>query len=383
MKWEQRWAAVAFTGQGGRYERFLQSAAEQGVHLRGIRPLTGGFSAVCPARSYRRLRPLARRCRVRLRLTGRMGIYFGIRGLLRRTGCLAGLAVGAVLLWQLQRLVWTVDCVDMTTGQAARALQALRSAGLQPGACVTQELLAAGESALLAMEGEFSWAGVNFEKGRVTVETAAAKPVPSIDSEEVMPLVAKADGVILSIEPEDGTPLVAKGQTVEKGQLLIGVARAERDGSLNYRRAAGAVLARVEWQGSAECALALDAECLTGESVTWLEFFAAGKTLAWAKPDGLLETSLTRQRHTQLSVFGLPLPVTVVEHTAFLRERQQASLSETLARDTARLLCQKQLYAEFPDAELLAWQEQEAQENGVLTLTVTAVIRADIAARPG
>lgn len=377
MNINRLWAGVTFAAVGGRTEVLLQSAAEQGLRIRRVRPLAGGFSAECPARQYPLLLPLARRCRVRLRVLQRHGLYFRLRGTLRRTGLLAGALVFGLLLWQAQGLVWSIECVDLTAGQTARALQALREAGIRPGVQITRQLLTAGEYALLESGGEFSWASVNFEKGRLTVEAAAAKPAPEIDGSEIRELVAKSDGQIVSVELEDGTPMVAPGQQVAAGQVLIGTARAERDGSLNYRRAAGVVMARVNWQAEAERPVAPETEVLTGEHTTWYELSAAGwsLTLGAGETD---EAALIRQRHTQLSLLGLPLPVAVTEYTAFYRETQALPYSESLALALARLDCLRRLEQQFPGAEILTWQESAGQKDGVLTCRVSAVILADL-----
>ena len=43
------WAAVALTAQGGDTEGLLGAAAREGLHLRRVEPLPGGFSARCAA----------------------------------------------------------------------------------------------------------------------------------------------------------------------------------------------------------------------------------------------------------------------------------------------------------------------------------------------
>lgn len=383
MNWEQCWAGVEFSAQGGRCEMLLQAAARQGLRIRGVRSLAEGFAAGCPARHYCRIAQLARRYRVRLRVRRRTGIYFALRGVFLRKGLWFGLAVFGLVIWQLQRLVWSIDCSGLTVGQTARVQQALRAVGLVPGAVITQPLLTEAEYAVLAANGEFSWASVNFEKGRVTVECAAAKPVPDIDSEEVSALFAKADGTVISVQPEDGTPMVVAGQQVTKGQMLIGIARAERDGSLNYRRAAGRVIAEVEWQGSAQVPLRQTVSVLNGQSCEWYQFSVAGHCLTMGMPEELPDdtAALLRTCHSQLSVFGLPLPVAVTEHTAFLRTERSIVCSESLAIAKARLSCEQQLLQQFPDAEICAWKQRVTLSDGVLSLSVTAKIRADLCRR--
>ena len=141
-----------------------------------------------------------------------------------------------------------VDASGLTTGQQARAASVLReNVSLMPGSIVTQEKLTAGEYALL-QSGEFSWVSLNFLDGRLELEAAEAKPVPEIAAGTLHGLRAKAAGTVVNTNLISGTMLVVPGQAVEKGQGLIGTARAERDGTLIFQPAAGSVRAQFEWE---------------------------------------------------------------------------------------------------------------------------------------
>ena len=229
MEWTQLWAGVTFAAQNGDAEGLLTAAAAGGLHLSDIVPRPGGFSARCAAWHYRKLAALARRRRVRLRIQKRQGLFFCIRPLLRRRGLWAGCLVFLPLLLWLQGFVWFVEPVGLTPGQQARAAVVLWEAGLFPGNAVTQEKLAAGEYALL-QSGEFSWASLNFMKGKLVAEAAAAKPVPDIAAGTLHGLRARVSGTVVRTNLVSGTMLVVPGQAVEAGQGLIGTARAERDG---------------------------------------------------------------------------------------------------------------------------------------------------------
>ena len=85
------WAAVEFTAQSGSTDALLGHAAQAGLHLTRIVPLPGGFRARCAAWHYRPLAALARQGHVRLRVEKRLGLFFRLRPLLRRTGLWAGL----------------------------------------------------------------------------------------------------------------------------------------------------------------------------------------------------------------------------------------------------------------------------------------------------
>lgn len=370
------WAGVRFTARNGSPEALLTDAAGQGLHLYGIFSLPGGFYGHCAAWQYRRLAALARHRRVRLRVEKRKGLYFLLRPLLRRKGLWTGLvAWGLVLLW-LQGLIWAVDYGSLTTGQRTRAGAVLRSCGLQPGTAVTEELLRCGEYALLE-SGEFSWASLNFEKGRLAVEAAPARARPEIAAGTLHGLRAKCKGTVLRTNLASGTMLVAPGQTVEAGQGLIGTARSDRDGTLIFAPAAGTVVAQLEWQTDQSVPLAETISQLTGENKTNYRLFFAGHSAALSPsaPDG---DGLCRTRHPQLEVFGLPLPCAVEETTYYGQQQETLYRTEAQALTLARLQGLRALHDAFPDADILARREACTVQEDTLHYNAMYTVAADI-----
>lgn len=370
------WAGVRFTARNGSPEALLTDTAAQGLHLYGISARPGGFCGHCAAWQYQRLAVLARHRRVRLRVEKRQGLYFLLRPLLRRKGLWVGLvAWGLVLVW-LQGLVWAVDYGSLTTGQQARAGAVLRSCGLQPGTVVTEELLRTGEYALLE-SGEFSWASLNFEKGRLAVEAAPARARPEIAAGTLHGLRAKCNGTVLRTNLTSGIMLVAPGQTVEAGQGLIGTARSERDGTLIFAPAAGTVVAQLEWQTDQNVPLVVIQPQLTGANKANCRLFFAGHSaaLSLSAPD---EDGLCRTRHLQLEVFGLPLPCAVEENTYYEQKQETLYRTEAQALTLARLQGLRALHDAFPDAEILARREACTVQEDALHYNAVYTVAADI-----
>ena len=195
----QLWAGVRFAAQNGNTGGLLTAAAQNGLHLSAITAQPGGFCARCAAWRYPELSRLARRYRVRLRVQKRDGLFFRLRPLLRRRGLWAGLFLFLPLLLWLQGAVWATDFTTLTPGQRARAEVILRQQALSAGEFVSEEKLTAGEYALL-QSGEFSWASLNFSKGRLIVEAAAAQGFEgsllgsdTLDSNKVLEAAAGSD----------------------------------------------------------------------------------------------------------------------------------------------------------------------------------------------
>lgn len=372
------WAAVRFTAQNGGTDALLTAAAQAGLHPYNVCPLPGGFRAHCAAWQYRRFAALARKNRVRLRLQKKQGLYFVLRPLLRRAGLWAGFALFVPLLLWAQGFVWAADYSALTPGQAARAAAVLRENGLQPGSAVTEEKLTAGEYALLR-SGEFSWASLNFARGRLEVEAVAAAPKPDIAAGTLHGIRAKCGGVVVSTNLVSGTMLAVPGQTVEAGQGLIGTARSERDGTLIFVPAAGTVRAQFEWSGSRQVALTEIILQKTGRSVCAYQLSGFGQTISLPAAKAP-EQAEVRTRHVQSELFGLPLPCSVQEVCRYEQQETALLRTEEQAAALARMQCLQALYAAWPDAELLARKEDCAVNGDVLDYTAVYTIVADIGA---
>lgn len=368
------WAAVEFTACNGSTEALLTAAARAGLHPYGVTALPGGFGGRCAAWQYPRLAALARKHRVRLRIRRKLGLYF----CLRRAGLWAGLAVFVPLLLFAQQFVWYADTSSLTTGQAARACAVLREAGLQPGAAVTEAKLTAGEYALLH-SGEFSWASLNFAKGRLVVEAAAARPKPDIAAGTLHGIRAKCGGTVLRTNLTSGTMLVQPGQQVEAGQGLIGTARAERDGTLIFAPAAGTVIAQFEWSDTRTVPLEETVQQYTGACTRAYRVTAFGHTFSLpAAPAPEHAAVVLRHFQPEVPLLGLALPCSVEETCRYVQQPETLHRTEAQAAALARLQSLQALYAAWPDAEHIARKEDCTVNGNVLDYTVTYTVAADI-----
>ena len=354
------WAAVEFTACNGSTEALLTAAARAGLHPYGVTALPGGFGGRCAAWQYPRLAALARKHRVRLRIRRKLGLYFRLRPLLRRAGLWAGLAVFVPLLLFAQQFVWYADTSSLTTGQAARACAVLREAGLQPGAAVTEAKLTAGEYALLH-SGEFSWASLNFAKGRLVVEAAAARPKPDIAAGTLHGIRAKCSGTVLA------------------GQGLIGTARAEWDGTLIFAPAAGTVIAQFEWSDTRTVPLEETVQQYTGACTRAYRVTAFGHTFPLpAAPAPEHAAVILRHFQPEVPLLGLALPCSVEETCRYVQQPETLHRTEAQAAALARLQSLQALYAAWPDAEHIARKEDCTVNGNVLDYTVTYTVAADI-----
>ena len=106
LRWLLGW--VRLETEGGFPEKLLNQAAKAGLPLwnscrQGIRMTT-----CCYARQYKKLRPLAKKACVRMRVKERHGIPFFLHRYRARAGLAAGILVYALLLQFLSGRIWIV-----------------------------------------------------------------------------------------------------------------------------------------------------------------------------------------------------------------------------------------------------------------------------------
>lgn len=379
--WMAKWfGAVRFLAQGGQYERLITACVGAGIPLQRMQPAAEGFTAWVPLRYYRRLYPMARRYHVRLRARKKMGLCFWLRRFRGRWGLAIGPAVFLLVVCLLQNLVWSIRFVGLSEAQQAQVGRVLYAMGVSEGAAVTQPMLEAAGQAVMSGQAGLGWVSLNFVKGRLVVEGAAAIPAPAIEPNDPVDLVAAADATLLRLEVQEGYAVRQPGQTVAEGEVLVSAVKEDREQNPIASHARATAWARLE--KSYECAQPLEYTALfaTGRLGESCRLRAAGRQLTlWDNTGGL--AGQARTSHAPLTLFGFSLPVTV--ETTLLAEQQPQTvrLSSRAAREFARYACQSELYAEFPDAELLTVSEQEHWENGCLVLRQTILFEADIARR--
>ena len=246
-------------------------------------------------------------------------------------------------------------------------------------------VLASGVAALsglffaLLESGEFSWASLNFAKGRLVVEAAAARPKPDIAAGTLHGIRAKCSGTVLRTNLTSGTMLVQPGQQVEAGQGLIGTARAERDGTLIFAPAAGTVVAQFEWSDTRTVPLEETVQQYTGACTRAYRVTAFGHTFSLpAAPAPEHAAVILRHFQPEVPLLGLALPCSVEETCRYVQQPETLHRTEAQAAALARLQSLQALYAAWPDAERIARKEDCTVNGNVLDYTVTYTVAADI-----
>ncbi|MBR1482689.1 MAG: sporulation protein YqfD [Ruminococcus sp.] len=333
-----RWCKgyVAFTAFGKFPERLLNLAAVRGIRLWQPSPLADGLQGYMSLSDYRRIRPLAKKARVRCRVKKRRGLPFLLRRYRGRGGLLFGAALGAILLIVLSQFLWSYRIIGAEHLSESRIRDALAAHGVTVGSYRGHLDVEPIERALLSELDNITWVSINLLGCTADVEVHEKAQKPDIQSLEPCNIKAAADGVITRINIREGFVAVKEGSGVAKGELLISGLNPTKQGGVRYMHADADVYADVISHRELKIPKRFDYDSLSENKTERRRL-----RLLWIEMPFSL--SFTRYDHSAMSVReenltlnGTALPLGVRTETAWQLCRHEAVTDETTAREIFR-----------------------------------------------
>ncbi len=182
------------------------------------------------------------------------GLPYLILKLLKRPGLIAGILTAFLMLCLGSQVLWDVRVEGNTILSDSEILVVLADHGVRPGAFYDRLDIGAIQTDIERENDGIAWISVNVigTVAYVEVIEEMTPPVKAPPEGDGVNLIAERDGVIVGFEIIAGEPIAVTGQTVRKGELLVGgLIDSERFG---YRalEAKGKVFARAEYVFEAE-----------------------------------------------------------------------------------------------------------------------------------
>lgn len=368
-----------FRAEGEFPERFLNLCARSDMGLWDISRNENGISARIIAGRYRRLRPCARRCGVRLRVIRRYGLPFRLMRYRRRPGMPLGFLLFCGTLWFLSLFVWSVQLPVLSPETGVKVAQALDDMGVSVGS-----LRSGVDGNRMSIElqlrvPELTWAGISTYGSRVTVEAKEYEPVTSAPKAgDPCNLVASRDGIILDVDYLRGEVEVQTGHPVVKGDLLVSGVVEHLDGSVQITEASAAVWARTTHELSCTIPFRGTITQRTGRVITRHRVRLFGlelPLLADIGTDGLYEREYS-EKHLTVGTFELPFEVKT-ERCFELEE-----IPVTYSAEQAEELAVKELESRIAGLnldEVLSKDYSVSENERGVTVTLTLTARENIA----
>lgn len=209
--------------QGPFPERLLNLCAQRGVSFWALEWQDEHTLSLTVRREDRvLLQELAERVGCAIAVEGTRGLPFFLARFRSRYGFLAGFALSLAAVCILSNFVLTIQVSGNQTVPTGEILSELRRHGVRPGVYgpgLERRLIA--EEALLGLD-RLSWMSLNLHGTRLEVQVREAVPAPELAQDTgCYDVVSTADGIVTQVETWSGEALVAEGDTVAVGEVLI------------------------------------------------------------------------------------------------------------------------------------------------------------------
>ncbi len=207
--------------EGEWLERFLNHLIGQGIYAWDVTRRGGALYARIGIPGFKRLRPIARKTRCRVRIERKAGLPFWLARFKGRIALLGGILFFIVASYLATSVVWVVRVTGAVNASPEQILDIARRSGLYPGAWKRSINLANVETGVVLGTKGLSWAKIRVQGTAYTIEVIEKTPEPPPEVEGPCDIVASRDGVIEHLLVLMGEGRVKEGGHVTKGQVLV------------------------------------------------------------------------------------------------------------------------------------------------------------------
>ncbi len=208
----------------GKYpERFFNVCAGRHILIWDLFPCSQTVFKCCVSnRGFRLLPQVVKKTGVQVKIVKKCGFPTVIKRLKKRKWFLVGLTAFFLLLAIMNQFIWKIELTGCETVSAGRVREALSECGLKVGAFrpfLDEKQL---QNQMLVKMPELSWLWADKSGSKVIVQVKERASKPDIfDKNAFCNIKAVKDGVIDSMIVRNGTPMVALGDTVRAGDILV------------------------------------------------------------------------------------------------------------------------------------------------------------------
>lgn len=209
--------------EGLNLEKFINMSVAHGLDFRDVKRLSlTVVELTISIGGYRKLKKFIRKTGSRVSIIDKEGLPFLFLKLKRRKMMAIGFAVFIFLIFMLSSFIWSIEITGAKTTSTEEIKQNLYELGVKPGAFKLGVAVSEVENDMLIRMGSISWIKVKLRGTRAEIEVKERTiPPPMVPDDRPCSIVAGRDGIITKIVSSKGDVLVAQGEPVKKGQVLV------------------------------------------------------------------------------------------------------------------------------------------------------------------
>lgn len=222
IKYIRGYVYVRLTGYAP--ERFLNLCGSHDILIWNLVPCEDGYEFCISVEGFKSLKPILKKTRTHIRILKRRGLPFTTFRYRKRKIFGVGLFFFGVFLYYLSGFIWNIEITGNSYLSNEVILDFLEEECCSFGTKKKNISCETLEEALRSRYSEVIWTSIKIYGTKMTVdiqenllpeEEYASKATAACD------IVAAKDGVITEMITRSGTPLVAAGAEVKKGDVLV------------------------------------------------------------------------------------------------------------------------------------------------------------------
>lgn len=225
LRYLSGYVCVELTGYAT--ERFLNLCTNHDINLWNMDHKEDTYIFCMSLEDFRKIRPMVRKTRTKIRITKRCGLPFFLYRYRKRKMFLLGLLLCVGIVYAFSCYVWNIEICGNSTLSDDTVYRYLESEKIRVGTAKGKVDCEKLEAKIRQHFSNVIWTSVRLEGTKLTVDvkenliTQEPQEKQETETEEAQDLVADKDAVILSIVTRNGTPKVKAGDKVKKGKALV------------------------------------------------------------------------------------------------------------------------------------------------------------------
>ena len=203
-------------------ERFLNLSVRKRIALWDTARKNGRAYASMYQKDYRKIRPVARASKARLRIVRRYGIPVFVRRYRGRFGVAVGALAFVLTVFVMSQFIWSVEITGLDRISQTELTEDLREEGFYVGAFKPSLDFDEVTRNVMIRNKDVGWMAINVTGSYASVELKEEQLPPAVeDIYSPCNIKASCDGTVIRTEIREGKSLIIEGSGVIKDQLLV------------------------------------------------------------------------------------------------------------------------------------------------------------------
>ncbi|MEG0804964.1 MAG: sporulation protein YqfD [Lachnospiraceae bacterium] len=214
---------VAVTLRGKQPERFLNLCSYNNITVWDLQCCDGQYKGKLLLSEYKKIRPLVKKTKMKIRIIGRFGLPFKIQEFRGRKLFPIGIGICLGILYMLSLSIWDIEVNGNSYRTDTAIIKFLQEKNLSVGTSKKNINCEKIEDLLRTQYKDIIWASAKITGTKLIIDVQENLVTNRCEKklEGAYNIVADSDGVIYSIVTRRGVPQVREGSKVKKGDLLV------------------------------------------------------------------------------------------------------------------------------------------------------------------